>query len=171
MGVTERRDSKNWGLGRAYVTVKTASNFAQNVTHFGRGGSGLRVRRLVCRTFAGSRVVGDGYLVPRRHGAVLSTCLRTVVFDEQPQSVRCRHLACTSVTCDRPSCSIQRILYTSLIDTGIALNPDDTRRLLLRTFAAQLVAATKICPQPRQKQLQQNAQQTWLQVTQTMMLF
>jgi len=101
-------------------------------------------------TFAGSRVVGDGHLVPRRHGAVLSTSLRTVVFDEQPQSVRCRHLACTSVTCDRPSCSIHRILYTSLIDTGTALNPDDTRRLSLRTFVAQLVAATKICPQPRQ---------------------
>jgi len=29
-------------------------------------------------------------------------------------------------------------------------NPDDTRRLLLRTFVAQLAAATKICPQPRQ---------------------
>jgi len=29
-------------------------------------------------------------------------------------------------------------------------NPDHTRRLLLRTFVAQLVAATKICLQPRQ---------------------
>jgi len=28
--------------------------------------------------------------------------------------------------------------------------PDDTRRLLLRTFVAHLAAATKICPQPRQ---------------------
>jgi len=30
------------------------------------------------------------------------------------------------------------------------LNPGDTRRLLLRTFVAQLAAVTKICPQPRQ---------------------
>jgi len=30
------------------------------------------------------------------------------------------------------------------------INPDDTHRLLLRTFVAQLAAATKICPQPRQ---------------------
>ena len=29
-------------------------------------------------------------------------------------------------------------------------NADDTRRILLRTFVAQLVAATKICPQPSQ---------------------
>ena len=35
------------------------------------------------------------------------------------------------------------------ISRSFATNPDDTCRLLLRTFVAQLAAATKISPQPR----------------------
>jgi len=53
------------------------------------------------------------------------------------------------------------------------LYPDDTRRLLLRTFVAQLAVATKICPQLGQNQ---NAAATKRatnnpSMTQMMMLF
>jgi len=41
-------------------------------------------------------------------------------------------------------------LFTKKNNKPWNCSPDDTRRLLLRTFVAQLVAVTKICPQPRQ---------------------
>jgi len=50
-------------------------------------------------------------------------------------------------------------------------NPDDSQRLLLRTLLRNLLQQQKSACNHAKVQLQQNAQQTWLQVKQTMMLF
>jgi len=48
-------------------------------------------------------------------------------------------------------------------------NPDDSQRLLLRTLLRNLLQQQKSARNHAKVQLQQNAQQTWLQVKQTML--
>ena len=66
-----------------------------------------------------------------------------------------------------PPMSIQRAAKKSRTTDHCESNADDTRRLLLRNLLQQ----QKSVRNHAKMQLQQNAQHTWLQVSQTMMLF